>query len=147
MIWNTELDWDGLEKLSTSDDTYNLLGDVCMACNNRTICTTEQGYITLAPKYAQPGDQVCVFLGCMSSMLLRPAGSRWQVVGECYVPGLAAGEALIGPLPKGYRSVRVLHDGQGQRAWFPRIQNISTHEVTEEDPRFDISEYPEGVHG
>jgi hypothetical protein len=145
MIWNTGLDWNGLEKLSTGDDTYNLLSDVRMAGKKRTICTTKQGYITLAPKHARPGDQVCVFLGCPSSMLLRPAGRRWQVVGECYIPGLTAGEALVGPLRKEYRSVKVLRDGKGRSAWYPSIQNISTQEVIKEDPRFDISEYPEVV--
>ena len=95
----------------------------------------------LAPKYAKLGDQVCVLLGCNSSMLLRPAGNRWQVVSECYVPGLTSGEALAGPLPKGYRKIKVFDESQ--RGWTPKFQNISNNEIISEDPRFDSSEYPE----
>lgn len=120
---------------------YNILGSVFNHCNNRTICTTEQGYIVLAPKYAKLGDQVCVLLGCNSSMLLRPIGNRWQVVGECHVPGLTSGEALAGPLPKPYRKIKVFDESQ--TGWFPKFQNISNKEIISEDPRFDSSEYPE----
>ena len=95
----------------------------------------------LAPKYAKPGDQVCVLLGCRSSMLLRPAGNQWQVVGECYVPGLTSGEALAGPVPKGYRKVQVFDESR--RVWYVRFENISNKEIISEDPRFNNSEYPE----
>ena len=122
-------------------EMFDILESVFNYCNNRTLCTTEQGYIVLAPKYAKLGDQVCVLLGCNSNMLLRPAGNRWQVVGECYVPGLTSGEALAGPLPKGYRKIKVFDESH--RGWTPKFQNISNNEIISEDPRFNISDYPE----
>lgn len=145
LIWNTELDSDGLTKSIGATDVRKFLNGLLTHCDNRTICTTEQGYIVLAPKCAQPGDQVCVLLGCRSSMLLRPtgspAGSQWQVVGECYVAGLENGEALAGPLPEGCRKISVF--AEGRSGWLPGFQNIATKEIQWEDPRFDISEYPE----
>lgn len=103
MIWSTELDLDGLVEAFTDTEINRLLRTVRHYCKHRTLCTTEQGYIVLALKYAQPGDQFCTILDCTSSMLLRPAGRRWQVVGGCYVPALTDGEALAGPLPPGFR--------------------------------------------
>ena len=140
-IWNTDWGVAGLTVANNSRDTSNILERVFTYCKNRTLCTTEQGYIVLAPKYAKPGDQVCVLLGCWSSILLRPAGNRWQVVGECYVPGLESGEAIAGPLPEDYRKTKVFDESQ--RGWVPKFQNISNNQITSEDPRFDSSEYPE----
>ena len=142
IMWNTNLGAAaGFIMASGRDRIYPVFYPVFTYCNNRTLCTTEQGYIVLAPKYARRGDQVCVLLGCNTTMLLRPAGNRWQVVGECYVPGLESGETLAGPLPKGYRTKMVFNESQGR--WYHKFQNISNKEIISEDPRFDSSEYPE----
>jgi hypothetical protein len=124
----------------------DILRHIFTYCNNRTLCTTEQGYIVPAPKYAKPGDQVCVLLGCHGNMLLRPAGTQSKVVGECYVPGLESEEALAGPLPQGYRKKMVFDENRGcesQGYWSPKFQNITNNEIISEDPRFDSSEYAE----
>jgi hypothetical protein len=142
-IWNTDLGVAAGSKWTAplAPGSFDLLNSVYTHCRRRTLCTTEQGYIVLAPGYAKRGDQVCVLLGCNSSMLLRPAGNRRKVVGECYVPGLTSGEALAGPLPKGYRKEMVFDESR--RAWSLKFRNISNNETISEDPRFNSSEYPE----
>ncbi len=75
-------------------------------CNGRSLFTTEEGYIGLAPRAAKPGDRVCVLLGSDSPFLLRPTGTKqYQLVGHCYTHGIMSGEALLGPLPGDYHSV------------------------------------------
>ena len=75
-------------------------------CNGRSLFTTDEGYIGLAPLAAKPGDHVCVLLGSDSPFLLRPTGNeQYQLVGPCYAHGIMCGEALLGPLPGGFRSV------------------------------------------
>lgn len=53
-IWETET---GPDEVATR---HNIVHDyfnwVLAYCENRTLCTTEQGLIALAPKAAQPGD-------------------------------------------------------------------------------------------
>ncbi|KAF8860397.1 HET-domain-containing protein [Acephala macrosclerotiorum] len=68
----------------------------------RAFFVTDEGYIGLGPASARPGDRVMVILGCPVPILLRPVPGRreyYQVVGECFVDGLMAGEGLLGPLP------------------------------------------------
>ena len=75
-------------------------------CNGRSLFTTEEGHIGLAPIAAKPGDRVCVLLGSDAPFLLRPTGNeQYQLVGPCYAHGIMSGEALLGPLPGDYRSV------------------------------------------
>ena len=75
-------------------------------CNGRSLFTTEEGHIGLAPIAAKPGDRVCVLLGSDAPFLLRPTGDKqYQLVGHCYTHGIMSGEALLGPLPGDYRSV------------------------------------------
>ncbi|KAJ9604474.1 hypothetical protein H2200_011310 [Cladophialophora chaetospira] len=141
MTRDADPDWAGLAKIGPVMWTHAYFSEVFRCCTKRAFCTTEEGYIAVAPASARPGDQVCTLLGCQSSMLLRPTGSRWQVVGECYLPGLASGEALAGPLPESYRKTLVLDEDK--TFWMPYLLNISNDKLELEDPRFDISEYPE----
>ena len=147
MIWTTEMDYAGFTDAVyhapaiTVADVTKFFSTISACCDYRKLCTTEEGYVALAPPSARPGDRISVLLGCPCPMLLRPDGDRWRVVGECYVPGLEAGEALAGPLPQGYRAVRVYYEAV--KAWYKRFQNISTEQILTDDPRFDISEYPE----
>jgi len=66
----------------------------------RSLFTGAGGCVGYAPASAQPGDQIFVLLGCHSPMALRPLDNgRFLVLGECFVPGISHGEALLGPLP------------------------------------------------
>jgi hypothetical protein len=44
----------------------------------------------------EPGDIIAVLIGCRAPVVLRPAGQRYQVIGDAYVYGFMRGEALRG---------------------------------------------------
>ncbi|KAF6220712.1 hypothetical protein HO133_003145 [Letharia lupina] len=116
-----------------SDETY-YLNYARYYCKKRSFITTEEGYIGVAPKATKPGDQVCVLLGCEQPLVLRPtSGLRYQVVGECYVPGLMYGEAFLGPLPDNYQAIR-LHD-HGSRGYQWAFLDKQTGNTQYNDPR------------
>lgn len=61
----------------------------------------------LVPATARVGDIVCVFLGCLTPMLVRPINekeSHYLLAGSCYIHGLMDSETLLGPLPEGWRA-------------------------------------------
>jgi hypothetical protein len=45
------------------------------------------GYLGLAPESAQHGDLIAVVHGCNFPVVLRQYGSRYRLVGECYLHG------------------------------------------------------------
>jgi hypothetical protein len=103
-------------------------------CAGRSFFTTKEGYIGLAPKAAKPNDRVCVIFGCPSPILLRWSKNlRYQVIGECYVPGLTNGEAILGPLPNQYRPVLVYDEDLKNH--YAAYLNTDTRETQNDDPR------------
>jgi len=51
--------------------------------------------VALSPGATRPGDMVCILFGLKVPIILRPNGEgAYQVVGECYVPGIMYGEAV-----------------------------------------------------
>ncbi|CAI6226788.1 unnamed protein product [Periconia digitata] len=58
----------------------------------RKLITTTTGYIGLMPEDVENGDVIAVILGCDFPVLLRPFGTAYRVVGECYVHGIMSGE-------------------------------------------------------
>ena len=69
--------------------------------------TQTRRYMGLAPQGSEPGDLVCVILGCPVPLLLRPVeegkktsrastvgSQRYQLLGECYVDGFMNGEVM-----------------------------------------------------
>ncbi|KAF2000856.1 HET-domain-containing protein, partial [Amniculicola lignicola CBS 123094] len=61
-------------------------------------------YIGLCLPVAKPGDLICVLLGYGSPVILRPLGDdKYKFIGRAYVHGLMDGEAILGPLPPGWR--------------------------------------------
>lgn len=64
------------------------------ASNGRIFARTNTGYYVLGPTAMEAGDVVCVLLGCKVPYCLRPVGSRYLLVGECYFHGLMKGEAM-----------------------------------------------------
>ncbi|KAK0670194.1 putative heterokaryon incompatibility protein [Cercophora samala] len=80
----------------------------------RSVFRTVDGDIGVASSSVEPGDVVCVLLGCPVPVLLTPKetdGSspddpkQWQVSGSCFVVGWMDGEAITGPLPESCRTV------------------------------------------
>ena len=122
---------------SRGTEAYTFLKSARYFCEQRSFIETREGYIGLAPRTAQPGDQVCVFLGCPIPMLLRPAPNlRYQVVGACYIYGLMQGEAFLGPLPDHYQAISLFEETHG--AWFTGFLNHQTGKTQYKDPRFQV---------
>ena len=83
----------------------------------RRFVYTQGGYFGLAPEPTQPGDLVCIILGCALPKVLRkidpsaalsvpqtsPSSSSpsffYQVIGQCYIHGLTNAEAFSGLSP------------------------------------------------
>jgi hypothetical protein len=100
----------------------------------RILFKTYEGCIGLAPRAAQPNDQICVLLGCRVPLILRPRTSgQYQVVGECYIHGSMNGEALHGPLPTHFERVVQVAPDSGLE--FVAYVNRHTKEVHVQDPR------------
>ncbi|XMA07805.1 hypothetical protein WAI453_000596 [Rhynchosporium graminicola] len=103
-------------------------------CQNRSFFTTSQGLIGLAPIAAHAGDEVCVLLGCDSTILLRPINDYLhQVVGQSYMSGINTGEALLGPLPGNLRAVNY-YDSTAQ-AFYYAYFNKQSRKIEFRDPR------------
>ncbi|KAH8885373.1 HET-domain-containing protein [Thozetella sp. PMI_491] len=103
---------------------------------------TENGYLGIGPPQTEPGDIVCVLLGCHMPIILRPqsAGS-YRVVGAAYAHGLGDGEALLGPLPSPW-TFRWKSERPDSRQEIPVFQIIESGEVTHDDPR--LGDLPPG---
>ncbi|KAI0551876.1 heterokaryon incompatibility protein-domain-containing protein [Xylaria curta] len=92
----------------------NFLSQARDVLQGRCIYDTEEGFVGLAPLKAESGDEVCVIVGCNSApVVLRPVGGdEYILVGGCYISGIEGGEALLGPLPKQIRIMRVWDDAE-----------------------------------
>ncbi|KAK8053200.1 HET-domain-containing protein [Apiospora saccharicola] len=103
----------------------------------RQLFGAQDGDFGLVPSVAQPGDQICVLIGCDTPILLRPGtDDTFVVIGECFMLSITSGQALIGKLPGGVR---------GSWVWIPEKRaysyafiNIDTGETSWEDPRLDL---------
>ncbi|KAF2674498.1 hypothetical protein BT63DRAFT_449489 [Microthyrium microscopicum] len=62
----------------------------------RRLLVTEHGYIGMAPLRAKKGDMVCILFGCSVPVVLRLTDDdgSFTFIGECYLDGFTAGEAL-----------------------------------------------------
>ena len=100
----------------------------------RSLITTADGRLGLAPEGTEAGDWICVVLGCRSPLILRPKDSlNHEVVGECYMEGIMAGEALLGELPRNWTPV--LEYFQRYRADCLTFLDSDTGETHVQDPR------------
>lgn len=100
-----------------------------------SMITTKEGYFGFSPVTALPGDRICVILGCMSPMIIRPSDNYFTVVGPCSIHGFNWGEALLGPFPNNTTFIWNLsgpHGGAG-----PAFVDRITGEETLVDPRID----------
>ncbi|KAL8833935.1 MAG: hypothetical protein Q9170_004011 [Blastenia crenularia] len=101
----------------------------------RMLVTTTDGQLGLVPQSTEPGDKVCVILGCSSPLILRTAddGSSHKVVGECYLDGIMTGEALLGELPKQWMHVQKLFPEYSLE--YGIFLDGNTGQIHVEDPR------------
>jgi hypothetical protein len=103
----------------------------------RSFFLTDKGHIGLGPKIANPEDDVVVFAGCDSPMVLRPTDNgRYKVVGECFIQNLSHSEALLGPLPEGYQQIFKTDERMKQSGTVYYNRNTGqTHTI---DPRLSL---------
>jgi hypothetical protein len=67
------------------------------ALRGRVFFITKKGYIGIAPKDSTNGDSVAILHSARTPFILREAGGvsgKWRLVGDSYVHGIMAGEAL-----------------------------------------------------
>lgn len=75
-----------------------------------------------------------MIFGCPSLMLLRRSeAGRRHVIGECYLPGLTNGEAILGPIPGKYKSILAYDDDL--RTYVRGFINVDNEEMQNGDPR------------
>lgn len=124
------------EDHTMGSDTQRFLKRMDFGSGGRMFIQCTNGYMGIAPPSTRAGDEIFVVVGCQRPLVLRsrPGGeSRYVVVGECYVEGLARGEPLLGSLPDhiGFSVVR------NQTA--PRVsrcfRDLRSGELFREDPR------------
>ena len=77
------------------ESTYGIwVGRVLAMC--RRLFIAKQNNVGMAPPPAQPHDQIWILFGCWSPILLRPHQQGFKVVGDVYLHGIMAGEAVVG---------------------------------------------------
>ncbi|KAK8131221.1 HET-domain-containing protein [Apiospora sp. TS-2023a] len=103
----------------------------------RQFFRAQDGDFGLVPSVAQPGDQICVLVGCAIPILLRPGtDGTFAVIGECFMLSSTGGQALIGKLPGGVRGSWVLRNPE-KGVYSYAFINIDTGETSREDPRLE----------
>ena len=127
---------------SARSNQQNLfLTEVHIALRNRTFFTATKGYIGLAPESTRAGDEICIILGCQTPLILRSDGrGTREIVGPCYVHGIMEGEALLRPLPNGWRRAD-RYSRQRSSGW-PVFVHNETGQREAEDPR--LGDLPPG---
>ncbi|MCJ1473325.1 hypothetical protein MMC13_001976 [Lambiella insularis] len=76
-------------------DEHELFGTALKCATfGRRFAFTEQGHMGLVRQDVEAGDEVFVILGGEVLYVLRPVGSYYLFVGECYMHGLMDGEAM-----------------------------------------------------
>ena len=104
-------------------------------CRGHAFAVTDKGHVAKVPEHVTSGDVLAVLLGCHSVVALRPHGdATYQLVGTCFVHGLNWGEALVGPVPAGWRFVRVRVGGSSS-GWQPTFRHHQSGLRTLLDPR------------
>jgi hypothetical protein len=85
-----------LEQAGQEGDPDRFWFDMSLACEGRTFIITKNGYFGLGPWIAKEGDVCCLLYGARVPIVLRrrTGSSSYRLVGESYVHGIMAGEAL-----------------------------------------------------
>lgn len=65
-----------------------------LATTNRRFCISKKGHHGLVPLDTRQSDILCILTGCSTPMVLRPVEDYYVVIGEAYVQGFRAGDAL-----------------------------------------------------
>jgi hypothetical protein len=60
----------------------------------RKFFLTKRVYMGLAPMGAQERDLICVLFGCKVSLIMRPVGDHYLIVGDTYIYGMMNREVI-----------------------------------------------------
>ncbi|KAG4287373.1 hypothetical protein FPRO06_05025 [Fusarium proliferatum] len=87
----------GFGKICSIDDSEILsfgksFTDVQLAFDQR-MAATGSGYLCMLPWPARVGDRIALLRGGRTPYVLRKAGEKWKIIGDCYVHGIMSGEA------------------------------------------------------
>lgn len=96
---------------------------------------TTKGYTGLVLQFVQPGDIICVLLGCNTPMILRPSSETkgaFEVVGAACVDGFTEAQTLLGPFPD-YTSF-VYQYREETKTFRAAYLDKRTHDITLNDP-------------
>ena len=74
----------------------------------RRLFVTKQGYIGIGPVEARSRDVVFIISGCNFPIILRPRKDMFAVVGEAYMNGYMAGEALALAPARPWKKISIL---------------------------------------
>jgi hypothetical protein len=103
-------------------------------CQNRSFITTGRSLCGLAPLTAKAGDEIFVVLSCDRPLVLRALDDNtYKIVGEAVVPGIHAGEAVLGSLPDSVRLVNYYY--QERNYWYSGLWDEKTKKMLVGDPR------------
>lgn len=107
----------------------------------RTFFTSDEGYVGWVPNVTEPGDKICILLGCDTPIVLRPyKDDRWLVIGQCFVYGLMETEALLGSLPQQVICVDIFDEESSE--YHTGFLDRRTRHMSPEDPR--LGPLPDG---
>lgn len=121
-------------ELRSSSLAIAIIREFNATTKGRLLITTAEGQFGLAPEGTEAGDRVCVVLGCNSPLILRPKDSlNHEVVGECCMDGIMAGEALLGELPRNWTLVEKYF--RHHHRYYYVFLDSDTGETHVEDPR------------
>jgi hypothetical protein len=137
---------DGITNVSAGMKIF--INSVLLNCYSRSLIYCRNGTIGLAPRFAEEGDKVTVWLGCDTAMVLRydKSNQRYRLIGEAIYDGAMDGSAFLGPLPEGYQLVlmEVEEYNKEYSAWGWRFIHKELDIVSAEDPRLKDIELPLG---
>lgn len=85
---------DNLRSLSTEGDRTQFLNAAVAACRERSCFRTGSGIRGLGPVDMKLGDCVYVLYRASMPFFVRPKGSAFRLIGECYVHGLMHGPGI-----------------------------------------------------
>ncbi|KAH7246640.1 heterokaryon incompatibility protein-domain-containing protein [Fusarium tricinctum] len=82
----SSIDWSDLLSVGKS------FTDVQWAFDHR-MAVTASGHLSLVPWPTQAGDRIVLLQSGRTPYVLRKAGDKWKIIGDCYVHGIMSGEA------------------------------------------------------
>jgi hypothetical protein len=89
---------DNLDKQSVVTRSMHALEEMASAMRSlsrrNAIAFTKKGHMVWCDTYLQSDDIICIVLGCSYPLILRPRGEFFELVCECTIDQIMAGEAL-----------------------------------------------------